>query len=82
MSLLFLLHCISKKSGTGSHIIRRQINELHEILFSSEKPILTFNEVEYWFYIVASKQHTQFMLKELPIIPREGVAFLFQSKKQ
>lgn len=66
---------ISKKTGTGSHIIRRQIKELHEILFSTEKPLLTFNEVEYWFYIVAGKKHMQFMLKELPIVPREGEEF-------
>ncbi len=66
---------ISKKTGIGSHIIRRQIKEIHEIIFSTEKPVLTFNEVEYWFYVVARKRHTQFMLKELPVIPREGEEF-------
>lgn len=66
---------ISKKTGAGSHIIRRQIKEMHEIMFSTEKPVLTFNEVEYWFYVVSRKKHMQFMLKELPIIPREGEEF-------
>ncbi|MGM0934610.1 MAG: hypothetical protein ACQEWD_14320 [Bacteroidota bacterium] len=66
---------ISKKTGKKPHIIRRQIKEVHELLFSIDRAQIGFQKLEYWFCINSKEKFFQFRLKDLPVIPRVGEGF-------
>ena len=63
---------ISRRTGKTFGKVRKQIKEIHDLIFSENDNNLNFGKVQYRMCFSYGENYFEFNLKNLPVIPRVG----------